>query len=97
MKKEIIKYPYNSRIGDETKIFLSDEICEQFVNITYRNGKIFCIIKNRITDKKKEIVISAVFIFGGLFGMPEEARTIGVPPRLLSAPEIHRPAPQHFH
>ena len=46
---------------------------------------------------KKEIVISAVFIFGGLFRMPEEARAIGVPPRLLSAPEIHRPAPQHFH
>ena len=65
MKKEIIKYPYNSRIGDETKIFLSDEICESFVNITYR-----------ITDKKKEIVISAAFIFGGLFGMPQEARAI---------------------
>lgn len=29
--------------------------------------------------------------------MPEEARPIGVTPRVLSAPEIHRPAPQHFH
>ena len=54
MKKEIYKYPYNSRIGDETTIFLSDQICEQFVNITYRNGKTFCIIKNRITPKKKK-------------------------------------------
>ena len=25
MKKEIHNYPYNSRIGDETKIFLSDQ------------------------------------------------------------------------
>lgn len=97
MKKEIHKYPYNSRIGDETKIFLSDQICEQVVRITYRNGKIFCTIKNRITHKKKEIAVSAVFIFGALFGMPEEARPIGVTPRVLSAPEIHRPAPQHFH
>ena len=97
MKKEIHKYPYNSRIEDETKIFLSDQICEQVVMITYRNGKIFCTIKDRITSKKKEIAVSAVFIFGALFGMPEEARPIGVPPRVLSAPEIHRPAPQHFH
>ena len=48
MKKEIYRYPYSSRIGDETKIFLSDQICEQFVNITYRNEEIFCIIKNTL-------------------------------------------------
>ena len=54
MTKEVYKYPYNVRIEDEIKVFLSDKICGQFVNITYRNGKIFCIIKNKITDKKKK-------------------------------------------
>jgi hypothetical protein len=29
--------------------------------------------------------------------MPKEARPIGVPPIVTSAPEIHRLAPQHFH
>ena len=42
-------------------------------------------------------MLSAIVIFGALFGMPREARPIGVPPRLPSAPEISRPAPQHFH
>ena len=97
MKKEINKYPYNSIIGDETKIFLSDQIFEQVVKISYRNGKIFCTIKNRITHKKKEIVLSAIFIFGALFGMPEKARSIGVTPRVRSTLEIYRPAPQYFH
>jgi hypothetical protein len=95
--KEIQKYPYNAIIGEENKIFLSDQVCKQVVKITYRNGQIFCTIKDRITSKKKEIMLSAAVIFGALFGMPREARPIGVPPRLPSAPEISRPAPQHFH
>jgi len=95
--KEIQKYPYNAIIGEENKIFLSDQICEQVVKITYRNGQIFCTIKDRITSKKKEIMLSAAVIFGALLGMPREARPIGVPIRLPSAPEISRPAPQHFH
>jgi hypothetical protein len=48
-------------------------------------------------SKKKEIILSAAIIFGALFVMPTEARPIGVPVRLPSAPEINRPAPQHFH
>ena len=55
MKKEIIKYPYNSRVGDETKIFLSDKISKQFMNIFCKNGNIFCVIKSEITDKKKKL------------------------------------------
>jgi hypothetical protein len=49
MKKEIHKYPYNVKREDETQIFLSDHVCEQVVSITYRNGRIFCTIKNKIT------------------------------------------------
>lgn len=69
MKKEIHKYPYNSRIGDETEIFLSDQICEQVVRITYRNGNIFCTIKNRITHKKKsqyQLFLLSVYYSGCL-------------------------------
>ena len=93
MKKEIYKYPYNARIVEETKIFLSDKICEQVVSITYRNGQIFCTIKDKITHKKKEIAVSAALIFGALFGMPKEARPIGFTPIVPSASEIHRAAP----
>ena len=95
MKREIHKYPYNARMKDETKIFLSDQICEKVVSITYKNGQIF--VKDKITHKKKEIAVSAALILGGLFGMPKEARPIGVTPIVTSASEIHRPAPQHFH
>ena len=42
-------------------------------------------------------MLSAAVIFGALFGMPREARPIGVSPRLPSAPEISRPAPQYFY
>ena len=35
MGKQINKYPYNSKIRDEPKIFLSDLVCEQVVKITY--------------------------------------------------------------
>jgi len=97
MTKQIHKYPYNATTEDEIRIFLSDQIYEQVVRITYRNGQIFCTIKDRITSKKKEITLSAAIIFGALLCMPTEARPIGVPGRLPSAPEIHRPAPQHFH
>ena len=97
MRKEIYKYPYNVRIEDEIKVFLSDQIGEQVIKITYRNGQIFCTIKDKITSKKKEIILSAAVIFGALFGMPREARPIGVSPRLPSAPEISRPAPQYFY
>ena len=84
--KEIQKYPYNAIIREENKIFISDQVCEQVVKITYR-----------ITSKKKETMLSAAVIFGALFAMPSQARSIGVPPRLPSAPKISRPAPQHFH
>jgi hypothetical protein len=56
MTKQIYKYPYNSRTEDEIKIFLSDQICEQVMKITYKNGQIFCSIKGRITSKNKEIL-----------------------------------------
>nr|YP_010283140.1 hypothetical protein MKU15_pgp051 [Nitzschia traheaformis]ULD15904.1 hypothetical protein [Nitzschia traheaformis] len=95
--EEIYKYPYNARKKDEIKVFLSDQIGDQVVKITYINGKFFCTLKNRITHKKKEIVISAVFILAGLLGVPEKARSIGVPIRLPSSPEMNRPAPQYFY
>ena len=97
MTKEVYKYPYNGRTEDEIKVFLSDQICEKVVKITYRNGQIFCTIRDRITSKKKEIILSAAIIFGALFVMPTEAKPIGVPVRLPSAPEINRPAPQYFY
>ena len=97
MKKEVQKYPYNATTEDEIKIFLSDQICEQVVSITYRNRQFFCTIKDRMTDKKKVITISAVLFFGSLFAMPTETRPIGVTPIFTSAPEIHLTAPQHFH
>jgi hypothetical protein len=97
MKKEIYKYPYNATTENEIKVFLSDQICEQVVSITYINGRILCTIKDRITSNKKEVTVSAAIIFGALFGMPTEAQSIGVPPKLSSAPEISRQAPQHFY
>jgi hypothetical protein len=96
MKREIHKYPYNGRIEDEIKIFLSDQICEQVVSITYRNRQFFCTIKDKITHEKREIAVSAVFILTVLFGIPKQVGAIGVGPRVTSAPEIHRAAPQHF-
>ena len=63
MIKKSYKYPYNSRIVDQTEIFLSDQICEQVVRITYRNGKMFCTIKNRIIHKNKEIVVHYLYGF----------------------------------
>ena len=89
MTKQVYKYPYNGRIEDEIKVFLSDHFSEKVVKITYRNGQIFCTIRDRITSKKKEIILSAAIIFGALFLMPTEARSIGVPVRLPSAPEIN--------
>lgn len=99
MTKEIYKYPYNARTEDEIKVFLSDKICEQVVKVNYKNGQIFCTVKDRITSQNKEIIFSAAILFGVLFGMPYKAKGIGVSPILPSAPEIHRPArqtvPQH--
>ena len=97
MKKEVYKFPYNGRTEDEIKIFLSDQICEQVGKITYRNGQIFCTIRDSITSKKKEIILSAAIIFGVLFVMPTKSRSIGVPIGFPSAPEINRPAPQYFY
>ena len=88
MKKEIYKYPYNAAAEDETKIFLSDLVCEQFVRITSRNGQIICNIKNKISSKKKEIIVSAAFGFGALSMMPKEARPIGLSPRPTSTPIV---------
>jgi hypothetical protein len=67
------------------------------MKITYKNGQIFCTIKDRITSKNKEILLSAAIFFGALLVMPTESPAIGVPIRFPSAPEIHRPAPQYFH
>lgn len=72
MTKEIHKYPYNARTEDEIKIFLSDQICEEIVSITYRNGQIFCTIKHRLISKVY-IFSSAAVIFGALFDMQMEA------------------------
>ena len=90
MTKEIYKYPYNVTTEDEIKIFLSDQICEQVVKITHKNGQILCTIKDKITSNKKDITLSVAIIFGALFAMPTEARSIGVSPRFFSAPEINR-------
>ena len=73
MTKEIYKYPYNARTEDEIKVFLSDKICEQVVKVNYKNGQIFCTIKDRITSKKKEIMLSAAVIFGATGGVMEAA------------------------
>jgi hypothetical protein len=37
MKREIHRYPFNAKIGEETKVFLFDQICEQIISITYKN------------------------------------------------------------
>ena len=84
MKREIHKYPYNVKTEDERKTFLYDEICEQIVSITYRNLQFFCTIKNKITQKKIEIVVSAGFILIVLF--PKQGRAIEVRPVVPSAP-----------
>ena len=55
------------------KIFLFDQIYEQVISISYRNGQVFFTIKDKITYKKKVITLSAIFIFVTLFGMPEAA------------------------
>lgn len=85
------------RPEDDLKVFLSDIICEQVVKVNYKNGQIFIIIKDRINFKKKKIILSAAIIFGGLFLIPEDAKSIGVPARLFSTPEINRPAREHFY
>lgn len=93
MTKQIYKYPYNAVIGEETKIFLSDQICE-IVKISCKNGQIFCTI--RITYKNKKIILSAAIIFGVLLGMPAEGRSMGVPTQRASVPEMNRAAPEYF-
>lgn len=65
--------------------------------ITYRNGRILCTIKDKITSKKKKITLSVALIFVTLFGMSKDAQPMRVPSRLPSAAEIHRPAPQYSH
>jgi hypothetical protein len=91
MTKQIYKYPYSALREDEIKIFISDQICEQVMKITYRNGQIFCTIKD------KEILLSAAIFFGALLVMPTESQAIGVSIKFPSAPEIHRPNSQYFH
>jgi hypothetical protein len=82
--KEIYKFPYNSRIENETSMFLSDKVCQEI---------------GKITSKKKEIKFSATIIFVSLLVMPKKVESIGVPVQFSSAPEIHSPArqtvPQH--
>lgn len=94
--KEIYKYPYNTRPEDDLKVFISDIICEQVVKVTYRNSQFFCTIKDKVTYKNKEIILSASIIFAVLFSMPYESKAIGVSPIFRLAPEIHRPAREHF-
>ena len=43
MKREMHKYPYNVT-ENETKIFLSDQIGEQVMKITYKNGQTTAIM-----------------------------------------------------
>lgn len=97
MTKEICKYPYNGVIDKETKIFFSDQICRQIVKIRYKNGQIVCTIRDKITCKNKEIILSAAIIFGVLSGMPTKVGSMGIPTLLqfASVPEINRPATQH--
>jgi len=76
------------------KIFLSDKIYEQVVKVNYKNGQIFCNIKNRITFNNKELIFAVAIILGVLFDMPDKSEAIGVSPVLPSVPEIHRPAQQ---
>lgn len=94
--KTIYRYPYNAKPEDDLKVFLSDIICEQVVKVNCRNGQFFCIIKDKVTFKNKEIILSAVIIFAVLFSMPYKLRAIGVSPIRRLAPEIHRPAREHF-
>jgi hypothetical protein len=97
MEKETYKYPYNARPEDTTKIFLSDRICEQVVDVTYLNNQIFCTIKSKIICRKEKITLSAAFIFSILLCMPDVARPIGVTPIVSSASEIHRASSQRLH
>lgn len=97
MQKEIYKYPFNAKIGEENKIFLSDQICEQIVKTNYRNDQFFCLIKNKITHKKKRITISAAILSCLVVAMLNEAQPIGLTPIFTSVPEVHRVASQHFY
>ena len=74
MTQEVFKYPYNARQEDEIKVFLSDIICEQVVKVNCRNGQFFCIIKDKVTSKNKEIILSAGIIFAVLFNIALDAR-----------------------
>jgi len=53
MVREISKYPYSCRSDNELKIFFSDRVCHQIVKVNYKNGQIFCTIKDRITSQNK--------------------------------------------
>jgi hypothetical protein len=94
MTKELYKYPFNAKIKDEMKIFLSDKICEKVLQVNYKNGQIFCTIKDKITFEKKEILLSGAILFGVLFVIPNESKAVGVSPIPHSATEIHRSARQ---
>lgn len=74
MTKEIYKYPYNVRREDEVKVFLSDIICQQVIKIYYKNGLIFCSVKDKVTSNNKEIILSVGIIFALLFSMSLDAR-----------------------
>lgn len=54
------------------------------------------IICEEANSKNKEIILSAGILFAVLFSMPYESKAIGVTPILPLAPEIHRPAREHF-
>ena len=41
--KEIQKYSYNAIIGEENRIFLSDQVCEQVQQVLESNLIILCI------------------------------------------------------
>lgn len=93
--REVCKYPYNVRLEDEIKIFLSDTICEEIVKIHLKNGQLFFTIKGQVTSKNKEILLTSAIILAILFGKPSESKAIGIPLRVSSVPEINRPVTQH--
>ena len=96
MKKEIYKFPYNARIEDENKKFLSDSISNEIITLNFRTGRIFWELKYKITARKREIVVAAAFGLAGLRVCPKSGQTIGLPTstRVISSAEVHRIIPE---
>lgn len=52
MTKEVYKYPYNVRREDEIKVFLSDQIDEQFVKK----------LSSKVNRKSKRVIVVITLI-----------------------------------